>query len=402
MATVIHKKFKCCQRCLSVFYCSRKCQKKDWKTHKTDCHLMDEMKAKQVGMDAKTKVDFPTDVHPCSICLEEEAKQPVRLQCGHSFCLACILRYRSVSTQQAPFSPPLPSLSSSCPICRRDTVKEMADDIIKSARLHIAKADADNATPDMKREECQKAIEQLEAFIGSVGTTDSGMAITTTDVLTCRSIKAIAYETMGEFDEALRLLDELSEEGEAGVQRKIECHALLDQCDRLEQAGRPEEADELFVRIKELSDMGIHQEQNLMVIKLHKAETLVAAGRYPEALEYLKPVFATDDFLSLTAAAQRATIMAISRCLYEKGNYEHSIMMGKSAIEMNRYFPGVHKYVVLSQLKSGDDEAAKQTMAEAVVYETPWDDAHRGKVLKEWKEMFGETKDAEIRTDINE
>jgi len=61
---------------------------------------------------------------------------------------------------------------------------------------------------------------------------------------------------------------------------------------------------------------------------------------------------------------------------------------GEAAVQMNRYFPGVHKYIALAQQKeSGDLDAAIATMNRAVLYEAPGD-AH----LSDTKRLFKELK----------
>jgi len=62
---------------------------------------------------------------------------------------------------------------------------------------------------------------------------------------------------------------------------------------------------------------------------------------------------------------------------------------GEAAVQMNRYFPGVHKYIALAQQKeSGDLDAAIATMNRAVLYEAPWDAQH----LSDTKRLFKELK----------
>ena len=63
-----------------------------------------------------------------------------------------------------------------------------------------------------------------------------------------------------------------------------------------------------------------------------------------------------------------------SRCFYELGEYDKSIHSGTAAIEMNRHFPHVHKYVALSQVASGNRGSGIKTMKQAVLYEAPWSD----------------------------
>lgn len=48
------KKLKRCLKCLNVFYCSRKCQKSDWKKHKIKCNNVDEtLIASQINNNVK-------------------------------------------------------------------------------------------------------------------------------------------------------------------------------------------------------------------------------------------------------------------------------------------------------------------------------------------------------------
>ena len=62
-----------------------------------------------------------------------------------------------------------------------------------------------------------------------------------------------------------------------------------------------------------------------------------------------------------TPPQQRQVFMGMCQCLYKQGQYGRSIAAGTAAIEMNRHFPQVHKYVALAYRKLGDLENAMKT-----------------------------------------
>jgi hypothetical protein len=77
-----------------------------------------------------------------------------------------------------------------------------------------------------------------------------------------------------------------------------------------------------------------------------------------------------------------------SQCAYHLGKYDKALNAGGAAIQMNRHFPNVHKYVALSQKAMGDINASRVSMARAVVYETPWDEEHKADVLRMYHGMM--------------
>ena len=81
----------------------------------------------------------------------------------------------------------------------------------------------------------------------------------------------------------------------------------------------------------------------------------------------------------------------ISRCSYHLGDYANSIVpFGEGAIFLDRSIRDVHKYVALSHKALGNIEAAKKTMARAVLYEAPWDEVQKAKNMKLYEEMDGD------------
>lgn len=65
------------------------------------------------------------------------------------------------------------------------------------------------------------------------------------------------------------------------------------------------------------------------------------------AFETYQAIF--EEMINRSPPEQRQVMMGICRCLYEMGRFEHAIAIGQAAIEMNRHFEGVHKYVALAQ-----------------------------------------------------
>jgi hypothetical protein len=75
-----------------------------------------------------------------------------------------------------------------------------------------------------------------------------------------------------------------------------------------------------------------------------------------------------------TASQWRQVWMGLCRCYYELGIYDKAISAGSAALEMNRHFPQVHRYIALAHRARGDTAEAVKTMKQAVLYEAPWCD----------------------------
>jgi hypothetical protein len=104
--------------------------------------------------------------------------------------------------------------------------------------------------------------------------------------------------------------------------------------------------------------------------------------------EIMKASYGFEDHTEMASASQyRQVFMGMSRCLYKLGDYEKCINAGEAAIEMNRHFPQIHRYVALAQMAKGDPAEAVKTMKHAVLFEAPWCDEtvqSNKDLLREW------------------
>ena len=102
---------KFCSGCEITFYCSRKCQKAHWKNgdHKQVCLKAENRKASKQPQPKEP----PVKGEKCCICLGEMIKEDIiKLDCGHTFHLACIQQLQEKSVQQV------------CPLCRADSLPD--------------------------------------------------------------------------------------------------------------------------------------------------------------------------------------------------------------------------------------------------------------------------------------
>jgi len=106
--------------------------------------------------------------------------------------------------------------------------------------------------------------------------------------------------------------------------------------------------------------------------KLLIAEYWQYEENWEAAFETYRSIY--DEMIYRSPPEQRQHLMGMCRCLYNMGRYDLAIDAGGSAIEMNRHFPEVHKYVAFSHKAKGDRAAAIVTMTRAVLYEAPWDE----------------------------
>ena len=77
----------------------------------------------------------------------------------------------------------------------------------------------------------------------------------------------------------------------------------------------------------------------------------------------------------------------LSRYAYTTGKYEMAIMAGNEAIQRNRHWPGIRKFVALSEKACGNEETAKTIAAQAVHYESPFDEQHKLTVMQLYDEI---------------
>ena len=172
---------------------------------------------------------------------------------------------------------------------------------------------------------------------------------------------------------AIKCFEQLRTMNTMAIDNSTLISKLLDQSRVTMIMGDEEEADRLMTEA-ELLALETQQRAHPTEILLSLAEAYQGDSKWMKAMDVYRSLLEQmydETQVLMTPPQQRRIFMVMSQCLYELGKYEQSIECGTAAIEMNRHFTQVHKYVALAQKASGHLEASITTMKRAVLYETP-------------------------------
>lgn len=386
---------KRCSRCRMAYYCSATCQKKHWSIgdHKPYCFPLEMMIRKTnedqaEGPPLDRSLLQPTaaaDATECPICLERPPREPVTLKkCQHTYCTVCLVEWqrqllRSVNGGGA-HRPPFP-----CPMCRQD-VEDVEQSLMEHAALLAGEANMRKSLDDTARQSLrQEALDCLDRLL---------MASSNA------SVQAYVYKAqilvdMGLGREAIRCIEDLLTENE-----KRQNHPLLRLIQQQEEAEARGDYDESD-RLAEESVQYFDAHGNTIPTRLHPQSMFgvyTLKSRAHEVVEEWDGALRANDkaFLLLKqpddapAVELRKLFMGTARCAYMAKQYEKSIAASEMAIEMNRHFDEVHKYMALSLKELGKLDEAIATMNRAVLYEAPWKPEIGQQALQLYRELVAE------------
>jgi tetratricopeptide (TPR) repeat protein len=210
-------------------------------------------------------------------------------------------------------------------------------------------------------------------------------------------IKIDILNAVGDGRAALECIDQLVKVNEERWEKRRTLNRMIAQADAAIARG-DENAEELMESVVEkVAESGLPAEvlvddkKSQFGIELQRAEAYQVMKEWEEAKDvYIKMLMSMEGPEEASPPQNRQVFMGLSRCAYELGVYDKSIRAAEAALDMNRHFPGVHKYKALSEKASGDIDAAIRTMNRALLYETPWDDGNKAEVLKLYNELLSE------------
>ena len=136
--------------------------------------------------------------------------------------------------------------------------------------------------------------------------------------------------------------------------------------------GQPEETVKIATEILSLNEKhpGIVDLVDVEYSQFSLAEAYLALGKWEDAEKIYKILH--NSFLQ-RGEHHALVLIGLAQTKYEQGKYDEAIEIGNVAIEEDRQFAGVHKYVALSLKAKGDIDEAKRTISRAILYEEHWD-----------------------------
>ena len=377
---------KRCARCRTVYYCSEACQLRNWRQHRADCVDVGWIKAQATeetdGSVALTAAAAPSG-SPCGICLDEETAPRVSLsECGHAFCPECLREWHRVELA----STARPGGGGCCPRCRTGVQNEGVKALIDRAMIYAARrANIKIPESDESREHGRLALAELDKVF-----------LIENDNLQALFTKRYVLSTMDEPQLAVEVFEKLIKILQGNQENADRINDCLDQVRIAKDVGDDDEAERLIMIAEEITASSGSMvrlaggKAGLFDIKIALAEAREEMRDWEAARDTYLDMFVLMDSPDVgTPVEQRKIFMGISRCFYELGDYDRALTAGEGAIEMNRHFPGVHKYVALAHKAKGELARAVETMNRAVLYETPWDEGNVEKAMKLFEELKG-------------
>jgi len=261
----------------------------------------------------------------CAICLEE-IELPISLECGHVFCVSCLIQYQATNIEEG----------TSCPNCRgdldiRDTTKKSSDQM----SVYIARA---NMLEGAEREVyVNLTLQQIEA--------------------TLNNQSLFEEQEKKDFIQLGTLFKKAMALGDLNMPREV-----IDTVDEI-------------MNLYAATDSDVDVEW-ILEARIAKAEAYLKLKEWQNALEMYTLLY--EDCKEHHKKYCCAITIGISRAQYELQNYHEASLQGfRAAYRHNRYHVGVHKYIALSQMKMGDIAAAKKSITRGILHEEQWNEDNK-------------------------
>jgi tetratricopeptide (TPR) repeat protein len=120
-------------------------------------------------------------------------------------------------------------------------------------------------------------------------------------------------------------------------------------------------------------------------IKIYQAEAYVALGKWKEAENKYETLYKAFGIISLPLVH-----IGLMQTKYVLGKYDEAIKISSGATKCGqRYWPGFHKYIALSQKAKGNIDEAKKIITRAILYEEHWDKGNLQKNKQILRELNG-------------
>ena len=295
------------------------------------------------------------DTSSCLICLGEPIVDPYTIPgCGHAFCFGCLQQWQGftknegwsdVTTDDGRTVRSGPAIT--CPACRA-AAPDIEQSILEKAFQLSRQANRQGLCESEQKELRENAMLELKKIIASKdASTGISAKCTSADIL-------LALERP---EEAVTLLEDVVAFHEQGEETTVKADALADRAKEAELAGRDDEAERLYNEATALLQAGCRRLSldKSFDMYIFYAECLEATENWEGAKDaYIEKIFkkVMDDHTVASPIQTRKMFMGLSRCCYHLSEYDKAIDAGSAAIEMNRHFPQVHKYVALAQKAS--------------------------------------------------
>ena len=340
---------KNCSRCCQYYYCNRQCQVNHWKDHKHMCSILkcrhdrykDEKRREKEFLEeiqnGKREDKEPAE---CAICLEE-IELPISLECGHVFCVSCLLNYHAANEK------------SSCPNCRGDIDKNlMSKEMSMQTNVYIERARISHGSE--RDVYLNLALRQVDASFDVRQFFDDEQDYKATVPITTMYPKIIIFEQLDMHREVIDTVDEFID--------------LLDTNTNVNF--------ELIVR-KAIDG------EKIVEARIAKARAHLKLEEWQTALDLFKSLY--EDCKEQHKKYCSVILAGISRAQYELQNYHEASLEGcRASYRDHRYNPGIHKYVALSRMKLGDFEGAKISITRGILHEELWNEENK----KENEDVF--------------
>jgi hypothetical protein len=419
-----------CSACHTAFYCSRACQKKDFKQHKAACNqFVTSLAAKRPENNRPVIPDSlrygsEDEARECLICFETFPKSEQQRfgDCGHTFCVTCSWKHHqtvmSAESSVADIVDPARPSPVTCPFCRAPhqlNTKTKTTLPIDPARVYAEKLKEKSLffpVCNAEYEDLATVVYRANGVLDDARLRDSnvefleGMRFAaegldkmlardpgSETLLNVAMTRVEVHTYLGEWEECLSLCKRYVEDG--GVLA-------------LPNVPSVRRADGTIV--SEESKDNYRLQMFLMM-----TEALLELKRFDEALggviqnvgNYLhfknwdsrSNSVCDHEWLASVATETRQFYHLHARLLCETEKFEECLSFSKAVVEMNRLSKGIYIPVARSQRGMGDLDGAIETMREAVKRAEPWDKANLAKneaYLEELVKAYNEELMAEM------